>query len=106
MKYLTNRHIDVSLLSALNNDQDFRDYNDIFANYLAFELPVFQNVPIETLLVIRNNEKDSFFSYRTALNSILRQHVFQRRVISSQDAKDIYSDVVYPEIKQLNNKVS
>lgn len=106
LKYLTDRHIDISLLSAINDNQEFREYNEIFTNYLAFQLPIFQNVPLDILLNIRQNEKETFFSYRKALNSILKQHVFQNKPISSRDAQQIYSDVIYPEVKQLNNKVS
>lgn len=106
LKYLTDRSIDVSLLQAINDEKLFKDYNDILASYLAFKLPIFQYAPLDSLLAIRQNEQDSFFSYRTALNQILRQHILQQKTISAEDAKQIYSDVMYPEIKKLNNKVN
>jgi len=105
-KYLTNRDIDISFLNAISEDDDFTRYNHILRTHLLYELPVLQNVPLTSLLDIRAKEHDSFLLYRNAINEVVKQYISGRRSLSGREAKEIYEDVVYPKLCELNAKVN
>jgi len=105
LKYLTDRTIDVSLLQATTEEEHLSKYNEILSNQLIFEMPVFQNISINSLLQIRLNEYDAFTSYRDTINDVISEYISQNKDISSSVAKQIYSDLIHPKLITLDKKI-
>jgi len=106
LKYLTDRRIDVAFLQATTENEYFTRHNDILANNMMFEMPVFQNISIDSLLKIRANEYEAFMSYRNTINDLINEYMSQNKDISPSVAKQIYSDIVHPEVIKLDKKIS
>jgi hypothetical protein len=53
---------------------------------------------------VRADEHDAFLQYRAALNSIVDDYIKQRKVVGRKEAKEIYSDILLPEILKLNSE--
>ena len=105
-KYLTDRDIDVQLLDSLTYDDDFKAYNEVARSRLLYELPVLDDVPLDFLLAVRKNEHEAFLVYRNTISQVIREYLSQRRHISDQDAQQIYEDIIYPRLCELNAKVT
>ncbi len=106
LKYLTDRKLDISLLQATTEEEHLSKYNEVLNSQLVFEMPVFQNIPLSSLLKIRSTEYDAFNSYRNTISDLISKYISQNKEISPLDAKQIYSDVIQPKVRQLDNRIS
>jgi hypothetical protein len=59
---------------------------------------------VRTILKVRGSERDAFLQYRAALNSIVDDYIKQRKVVGKKEAKEIYSDILLPEVLKLNSE--
>jgi hypothetical protein len=107
LKYLTHRTLDISLLQAITEEDNLSiKYNDVLSSQLMFEMPVFSNIPLSSLLKIRANEYDAFISYRQTINHLLNEYITQGRDLSPMIAKQIYSDIIQPKVLALDKRIS
>jgi hypothetical protein len=106
LKYLTDRKLDVSILQATTEEHNFLKYNDVLSSQLMFEMPIFSNISLSTLLKIRANEYDAFTSYRETINHLVNEYVAQGRELSPKIAKQIYSDIIQPKVSRLDKRIS
>jgi len=104
-KYLTDRDVDIQLLDSLTYDSDFKSYNHVLRNKLLYELPILDNATLDFLLEVRENEPEAFLTYRNTISQIIKEYLSQRTHISDQDAQQIYEDIIYPRLCELNAKV-
>jgi hypothetical protein len=105
LKYLTNRDIDISFLEAVTKDEDFRKYSGILRSHLIYELPILEGISLNSLLDIRQKERDAFLLYRDGINEVVKTYISQRRDLSELDAREIYVDIVQPKLNKLNARV-
>ena len=68
---------------------------------LTHVVPMFQDVPLHAVLKLRRDEPEAFESYRSTLTKIVRDHVRDGKGVSSSEAKDIYLDLLKPELNAL-----
>jgi hypothetical protein len=106
LKYLTDRTIDISLLQATTQEDNLLKYNDVLSSQLIFEMPVFSNISLSSLLKIRANEYDAFTSYRETINHLVNEYIAQGRQLSPNIAKQIYSDIIQPKVLALDKRIS
>ena len=106
LKYLTDRTIDVSFLQATTQEDNFLKYNDVLSSQLMFEMPIFSNISLSTLLKIRANEYDAFVSYRETINDLVNEYIAQGHQLSPKIAKQIYSDIIQPKVSRLDERIS
>jgi hypothetical protein len=106
LKYLTDRTIDISFLQATTEEDNFLKYNEILSSQLIFEMPVFSNIPLSSLLKIRANEYDAFISYRETINDLVNEYMAQGHKLSAKIAEQIYSDSIQPKVRRLNKRIS
>jgi hypothetical protein len=106
LKYLTDRTIDVSFLQATTQEDNFLKYNDVLSSQFMFEMPIFSNISLSSLLKIRANEYDAFTSYRETINHLINEYVAQGHELSPKIADQIYSDIIQPKVRRLNKRIS
>jgi len=105
VKYLTNRDIDVSFLEAITRDKHYKKYNETLKRHLIYELPIFQDIPLASVLDIRQKEYDAFLMYRDGINKVVREYISQHKDLHSFEAKEIYEDIIQPKLRELNRRV-
>jgi hypothetical protein len=103
---LTNRNVDVDVLSYISNDKDIARRNAIAAKYLTSIVPFAGDVPIPKLLLLRKREEAAFLRFRSALDASLREVLAQRSKSTPQDARSIYVDLIAPELARLDQSVA
>jgi hypothetical protein len=103
--FLTNRDIDVNILSLISRDIQMDKNNKISAKHLTSVVPFAGDVPIASLLRLRKREEEAFINFRAALDIALRESVRQQGSFTERDARALYSDVIAPEIATLDRKV-
>jgi hypothetical protein len=85
-----------------------RPKNHKFANAamvcraLAHSVPLLSSIPIKQLLRVRTKETNAFELYRAALGRITQEHIQSGDYITAKEARDIYTDVLRPELLKLN----
>ncbi|MGA7402598.1 MAG: hypothetical protein WBW38_21445 [Candidatus Sulfotelmatobacter sp.] len=93
------------MLSRFNlHDEYFAHCRDVLCAQLAHAVPLLEDLPIRTILRVQAAEYDAFLQYRVTLNKIVGDYIKQRRVVARKEAKEIYSDVLLPEILKLNSE--
>jgi hypothetical protein len=68
---------------------------------LTHSIPLLPEIPLRTLIQVRQQEADAFVAYRAALGGILRNHVQPGRPISARDAQQICGDELSPKLAEL-----
>ncbi|HEU4760021.1 MAG TPA: hypothetical protein VFT91_08585 [Dehalococcoidia bacterium] len=104
-KYLTHRPADKLFLDAINSDDSFSSWNRVLTQYLSYEMPILHGIPLEQLIELRTKDYDAFLVYRDTLKRVIKEHVAKRTSITSQEAAEIYDDVVRPEMNKMNQKL-
>lgn len=104
-KYLTHRPIDVDFLAAINDNDNFAAWNAVLTQYLEYEMPILNDVPLEELIDLRTKDYDAFLVYRDTLKRVIKDHVASGPAITGKEAADIYDDVVRPELNKMNLKL-
>jgi len=106
LKYLTDRAIDIPFLQAATKEDNLLKYNEVLSTQLMFEMPFFSDIPLSSLLKIRANEYDAFIAYRETINHLVNQYITQGRKLSPKIAKQIYSDIIKPNVSELDKRIS
>lgn len=108
--YCNNSHS--KLITSTPSNALFMDYtnkqlpiNDIINSLSTlpeYELPFSKTQSLDTVLHLREIEKESFNRYRNALNTAVKE---QTKTTSSFDWYNIYDDIIYPEFCNLDSKL-
>jgi hypothetical protein len=105
-KYLTNRQADAAFLCAVNDRDDYAAWSDVLSQYLQYDMPIIEGVPLEELVAVRRSEHDAFLVYRDTLKDIIRNHVAEHPALSGREAQQMYEDVVQPSLNRMKAKAS
>ena len=92
------------MLSVLNSDQYMAECNSGLLAQLTHAIPILDELPTATVVRIRNEEPDSFLRYRVALSKILTEYIKARKHVEPSEAKQIYADLLLPEILRLRSE--
>jgi hypothetical protein len=104
-KYLTNLPGEALMLSRFSSQDDyFAHCRNVLCAQLTHAIPLLEDLPVRTILKVRGSERDAFLQYRAALNSIVDDYIKQRKVVGKKEAKEIYSDILLPEVLKLNSE--
>jgi hypothetical protein len=57
------------------------------------------------VLKLREAEQEAFIRFRQALNKALDESMLTKRQFSSDDARQVYQDIIRPELSNLNSKI-
>jgi len=102
-KYLTDRRGEAEFLSSLHKEYELTQGAKLCAR-LAHSIPLFSEVPIETIVKIRREDSEAFQQYRSALGDIVKNYVASGKDVGEVEARDIYFDELEPRLRELERK--
>jgi hypothetical protein len=101
--FLTERPLDIDVLSRLSEDSTLARRNQIVQKHLTTLVPFLASVRIQDLLDLRETEGDSFLAFRQALTRAIDDYRgSQNQRFNDTDASQLYGDVIEPELAKLN----
>jgi hypothetical protein len=99
--YLTDLAGEAELLKLLSEDDGLAMRTAKTFAQLTHEIPLLTDLPIRTILRIREDNPESFEAYRLAVNRIVREQVQQGHSATEEQARDIYHDILSPALADL-----
>lgn len=87
----------------MTQNEQLRNYNQIVHDNILCELPILNELPLDTILTIRQNEYDSFLVFRDSINAAIKECLANDTALTSSIARDIYEDIVQPKLNILNS---
>jgi hypothetical protein len=106
VKYLTSLPGEGLVLSSLQEDDQLAASSASLTAMLAHNIPLLSEVPIETVVRIRREDPEVFLNYRAAFQKILKDYISSKKQIGSAEAKELFQDVLEPEIRKMHVKAS
>ena len=103
--FVTNRSSHIKFLSKVSNNAPQEDRNRIAGKYLQTIVPVAAEVDIQDIIKLRSRERDSFIQFRGALNRAIDEYYGRKKSFTEKEAKELYHDVIAPEVSGLEIKV-
>ncbi len=104
--YVTDSEAHVRFLNAFGADPAAVRRNKLAHTHLASAIPFLPDVEIPSLLRLRTDEPESFLLYRRALGNAMQEFKDERPSdLSAARAKDLYGDVIQPELARLDRRL-
>lgn len=104
--FLTERTTHIDFLNSLSGDLSLQRRNQIIEKYLTTFVPFIKDVPVSDLIKIRKRAEESFILFRQGLNKAVDEYIKNSSQFTEQTAKEIYSDIVAPQLAKLDLKIS
>lgn len=104
-RYLTDRHGEAFLLDLLTDDEEVAASSAALNAYMTHSIPLLGDLSLATLLRIRMEERDSFVSYRSAVQRILENVLAQKKHIGRQEVREIFKDQIEPQILRMKSEL-
>lgn len=102
--YLTDMAGEKELIEQLSNDDALAMRTALAFENLTHEIPLITNLPIRTILRIRDDSPGSFELYRSSLNKIVRERLAAGSSMTRTDARALYEDALAPALAQLQQE--
>ncbi len=102
-RYLSDRTGETFLLDALSDDDEMATRNQRLHQSLTHLVPLLGDLPVATLLRIRQEERDSFARYRHAVQLLLNEIVLRKKRISRREIQELYHDKIEPELCRMKS---
>jgi hypothetical protein len=99
--YLTDLPGEAQFLQLLSKEDELAIKTARLFASLTHEIPLLTDLPIRTILKIRDENPQSFEAYRSTLKKIVKDHVEQSQSATEEEARDLYEDVLAPVLTQL-----
>ena len=103
--FLTERTIDAQTLTEIFSDINTERRNRIIQKYLTCLVPVVGNIDLVDLIQLRKKEEDAFIVFRNVLGKTVDEYIKNNKEFTERDAKQIYGDVLQPQVAKLNTRV-
>ena len=81
------------------------DRNSIAFEALTSHVPFLPDISLKNLLKLRSREKECFILYRAALNRTINDFKCRGSGFTKHNAKELYDDVLAPELARMDRKV-
>lgn len=102
---LTHNPLHISCLNELSGDAKLVDRNSIAFEALTSHVPFLPDISLKNLLKLRYREKECFILYRAALNRTINEFKCSGSGFTKHNAKELYDDVLAPELVRMDRKV-
>lgn len=100
--YLSDNEYEIAAIRRLTADPIAQRCSVLLSKHLECILPFVKTRTPSDLLSIRNNEYDSFVTFRRSFEKAIAECVGAADELSERTAIMIYQDIVHPEISRLN----
>jgi len=104
-RLLTDLPGDTFLLNWMTEDEHLESASTSM-RYLTHSIPLLSDLPIATLLRIRRQERDSFEAYRNAIRALTAEVLSSEKVLSQEEAKEVFKSKLEPAIQKLRAEAS
>jgi hypothetical protein len=104
-KYLAQLPSEAGLFARVGRLKKEREKNRILAAKLSHNLPIVRDLPVATLLRLRQDEEFAFANYRAALERIVRDRLSDETDVSEGQADEIYEDCLRDPLLKLRSKL-
>jgi len=101
VKYLTDLPGEALFLAGGQDADNGRSEIAAVIARLAHGVPLFSELPVRTILRMRQQDTDSFENYRHALRGIVEDYIKPGQVVTDRVATDLYNDVLRPALVKL-----
>ena len=103
--FLTENEVHISFLNSLHGENLARNKNLIALNHLSSIVPFVDDVSNKNLIKLRKREREAFISYRSAINQAIDNFGGVSDRFTEKNAKELYADIIDPQIAYLDRKV-
>jgi len=103
-RYVTDSEGEAEFLKLLHRGDELAMQTAALCARLVHTVPLLTDVPIDTILKLRRDEPEAFQSYRSAVTGIVKTYVAAGKSVSDSEAREIYLDVLKPELDALQAK--
>jgi len=104
-RLLTDRKGDTFLLAGLPRKDQMVDTSSAMG-MLSHAVPLVSELPLSTLVRIREQERDAFESYRIALSRITNDILTRDKAVSGAEASELLRAEIQPRLAKLKNEVN
>jgi hypothetical protein len=104
-RLLTDLAGDAYLLDLISEDEKLKA-TSMAMGFLSHTVPLLADISLATLIRIRQEERDSFESYRNAITSLTSEVLTSDTSLSIQNAKDAFKEKLEPQIAKLKKEMS
>lgn len=101
-KLITNKLSDGMFLSVSNNEQNLSDLKNNINSLPQYDLLITNNLDIKNVIRLRQEQAEAFNKYRVALTKAVAE---QHKTTNVLDWRQIYDDIIYPELNNLDMKM-
>jgi hypothetical protein len=102
--YLTDMAGEAEFLKRLDKDDQLATRTANFCAQMSHSVPLFMNLPVETVMRIRREDYEAFASYRSTLRRIITEHVASGGAMDVKQARELFLDTLEPEILNLQQQ--
>jgi hypothetical protein len=100
-RYVTDLAGEADFFTTLYKNDELSRQTAALCARLTHTVPLMNDVPIKTILTLRRNEPEAFQNYRSTLTGIVRTHIRNGKPVTDSEAKEIYLDVLKPQLDAL-----
>jgi hypothetical protein len=99
--FLTDMPGDIEFLRLLSKSDELAIRTAAVCSRLSHEIPLLMDIPVRTIMRIREDHPECFDLYRTTVRKIVREHIRDNRSTSGTEAQEIYRDLLEPALSGL-----
>jgi len=103
--YLSDTQLPIEVLAAISGDSDLARRNSLVQKHLTSLVPFAADLPLESVMKVRQREGEAFLTYRGALAKAIDDVRSRKADFNARDAQAIYSDILAPGLAKLDRAV-
>jgi hypothetical protein len=103
-RYVTDLAGELEFYQLLNKRDILAERTASLCARLTHTVPLMSEIPIEKVMKVRREDPEAFQNYRSTLTGIVKNHVHAGHVVSDREAKEIYIDLLKPQLDALQAK--
>jgi hypothetical protein len=100
-KYLTDLPGETEFMDRVSKGDELVQNTAALAAQLTHSIPLFNCLSVPAILRIRREGHEAVVLYRAALAEIVREHLAKREVVSRRKAREIFFDILEPQLAKL-----
>jgi hypothetical protein len=103
-RYVTDLPGEAEFFTEISKNDSLAMQTAALCARLTHTIPMMSDLPLETVLKVRDAEPEAFLNYRSTITSIVKNHVHSGTPLTDSEAKEIYTDELLPKLQRLEAK--
>lgn len=103
-RFLSDMAGETEFLEFFNHDDNL-DAKTLALGQLEHSVPVLLDLPFDTILRVRNEEKESFDSYRDAVTKMSAEILGANTKVTKAQARQMMRDAIEPKLKEMKKEL-